>query len=104
MIAINIDVKKIDKAALFIGKKGTYLNMTLMENREGADQYGNEGFIVQDIGMARRQAGERGAILGSWKTVKPAQAPQAPVQAPVLAQAQTQQRQADDDDLDDIPF
>jgi len=98
MIAINIDVKKIDKAALFTGKKGTYLNMTLMENREGVDQYGNEGFIVQDIGMARRQAGERGAILGNWKTVKPAQA-----QVPQQAQAQVKQAQADDD-LDDIPF
>jgi len=95
MIAINIDVKKIDKAALFIGKKGTYLNMTLMENREGVDQYGNEGFIVQDIGMVRRQAGERGAILGNWKTVKPAQA-----QASVQVQAQAQA----DEDLDDIPF
>ena len=100
MIAINIDVKKIDKAALFTGKKGTYLNMTLMENREGVDQYGNEGFIVQDIGMARRQAGERGAILGNWKTVKPAQAPQ---QAQVQPQAPQAQAQADDD-LDDIPF
>jgi hypothetical protein len=96
MIAINIDVKKIDKAALFIGKKGTYLNMTLMENREGVDQYGNDGFIVQDIGMARRQAGERGAILGNWKTVKPAQA-----QVP---QAQVQVQAQGDDDLDDIPF
>jgi hypothetical protein len=96
MIAINIDVKKIDKSALFIGKKGTYLNMTLMENREGVDQYGNEGFIVQDIGMARRQAGERGAILGNWKTVKPAQ-------AQVQAKVQATQAQADDD-LDDIPF
>ncbi len=95
MIAINIDVKKIDKSALFTGKKGTYLNMTLMENREGVDQYNNEGFIVQDIGMARRQAGERGAILGNWKTVKPAQA-----QVPQQAQAQVQT----DDDLDDIPF
>jgi len=98
MIAINIDVKKIDKAALFIGKKGTYLNMTLMENREGVDQYGNEDFLVQDLGMARRQAGERGAILGNWKTVKPAQA-----QVPQQAQAQVKQAQADDD-LDDIPF
>ena len=96
MIAINIDVKKIDKAALFTGKKGTYLNMTLMENREGVDQYGNEGFIVQDIGMARRQAGERGAILGNWKTVKPAQAPQAP--APQAPQAD------DEDDESFIPF
>ncbi len=91
MIAINIDVKKIDKAALFTGKKGTYLNMTLMENREGVDQ-----FIVQDIGMVRRQAGERGAILGNWKTVKPAQA-----QVPVPVQATQVQA---DEDLDDIPF
>ena len=98
MIAINIDVKKIDKAALFTGKKGTYLNMTLMENREGVDQYGNEGFIVQDIGMARRQAGERGAILGNWKTIKPAQA-QVPQQAQVQVQAQ-----ADDEDESFIPF
>ncbi len=96
MIAINIDVKKIDKAALFTGKKGTYLNMTLMENREGVDQYGNEGFIVQDIGMVRRQAGGRGAILGNWKTVKPAQA-----QVPVPVQATQVQA---DEDLDDIPF
>ena len=99
MIAINIDVKKIDKAALFTGKKGTYLNMTLMENREGVDQYGNEGFIVQDIGMARRQAGERGAILGNWKTVKPAQAPQAP-QAPAPRAPQAD----DEDDESFIPF
>ena len=101
MIAINIDVKKIDKAALFTGKKGTYLNMTLMENREGVDQYGNEGFIVQDIGMARRQAGERGAILGNWKTVKPAQAPQAP-QAPAPRAPQAQAYDEDDDTS--IPF
>ena len=101
MIAINIDVKKIDKAALFTGKKGTYLNMTLMENREGVDQYGNEGFIVQDIGMARRQAGERGAILGNWKTVKPAQAPQA--RAP-QAQAKVQAQADDEDDESFIPF
>jgi hypothetical protein len=102
MIAINIDVKKIDKAALFTGKKGTYLNMTLMENREGVDQYGNEGFIVQDIGMARRQAGERGAILGNWKTVKPAQAPQALVQP--QAQAKVQVQADDEDDESFIPF
>ena len=103
MIAINIDVKKIDKAALFTGKKGTYLNMTLMENREGIDQYGNEGFIVQDIGMARRQAGERGAILGNWKTVKPAQAPQAP-QAPAPRAPQAKAQAYDEDDDTSIPF
>ena len=100
MISINIDVKKIDKAALYIGQKGTYLNMTLMENREGVDQYGNEGFIVQDIGMARRQAGERGAILGNWKTIKPAQAPQQRERKP---DAEAIVPRSEDDD-DSIPF
>jgi hypothetical protein len=47
--------------------------------------------------MARRQAGERGAILGNWKTIKPAQA-----QVPQV-QAQVKQAQADDD-FEEIPF
>lgn len=97
MIAINIDVKKIDKAALFVGKKGTYLNLTLMDNRDGTDEYGNDGFVVQDIGKERRQAGKRGMILGNWKTLgQPAPEPQ-------RQQAQGQQRQADEDS-DTIPF
>lgn len=69
MQRLSIDVTKIDKAALYKGTKGTYLNLTLMDNRDGEDQYGNHGFIVQDIGKERREAGEKGAILGNWKHV-----------------------------------
>jgi hypothetical protein len=67
MIKLKIDVKKIDKSALYQGAKGTYLDITLIENKAGEDQYGNSGFIVQEISQARREAGEKGPILGNWK-------------------------------------
>ena len=69
MIAINIDVKKIEKAALFVGQKGTYLNLTLMDSKDGTDQYGNDGFVVQDIGKERRQgtAASGRARADSWE-------------------------------------
>lgn len=96
MQRLKIDVSKIDKTALYKGSKGTYLDVTLMDNRDGVDQYGNDGFIVQDIGMQRRQAGEKGAILGNWKhIVQPGQAHSSKALVAVV--------QEDDDD-DDIPF
>jgi len=67
MQKLKIDVKKIDKSALYEGAKGTYLDLTLMENRQGPDQYGNDGFIIQEIGQTRREAGEKGPIIGNWK-------------------------------------
>jgi hypothetical protein len=69
MQRLKIDVKKIDKTALYSGAKGTYLDITLLDNRDGNDQYGNDGMIVQDIGQARREAGEKGPILGNWKWI-----------------------------------
>lgn len=67
MQKLKIDVTKIDKTALFEGKKGKYLDITLFENRDGTDQYGNDGFIVQEISKERRDKGEKGPILGNWK-------------------------------------
>jgi len=67
MQKLKIDVSKIDKRYLFKGSKGTYLDVTLMENKDGPDQYGNDGFIVQDIGKEAREAGEKGPIIGNWK-------------------------------------
>jgi hypothetical protein len=69
MQKLNIDVTKIDKSELYEGKKGKYLSLTLFENRDGTDQYGNDGFIVQDISQKRREAGEKGPIIGNWKHV-----------------------------------
>ncbi|MBT6754229.1 hypothetical protein HOB25_04560 [bacterium] len=42
----KIDVKKIDKARLFEGKKGTYLDIVMFVNEE-ADNYGNHIAIQQ---------------------------------------------------------
>jgi hypothetical protein len=69
MIAININVTKIDNSALYAGKNGKYLALTLHENKQGRDQYGNDGFVAQDLGKERRMAGEKGVILGNYKTI-----------------------------------
>jgi hypothetical protein len=70
MQRLKIDVTKIDKTAMFKGAKGTYLDLTLIENKDGRDQYDNDGFIAQDIGKERREAGEKGPIVGNWKHVE----------------------------------
>jgi hypothetical protein len=67
VIQISIDVTKIDKAKLYQGAKGTYLNATLFLNEE-TDQYGNNGMIVQSVTLQERQAGVKGAILGNAKS------------------------------------
>lgn len=69
MIRLKIDVTKIDKSKLFVGAKGTYLDLTLMENRNGPDQYGNDFMVVQDLGREARERGEKGSILGNGKTI-----------------------------------
>jgi hypothetical protein len=92
MISVNIDVTKISKPDMIRGKKGgVYLDLTLIENKAGADQYGNDGMVVQNLPKSERDAGRRGAILGNYRIVKPMNAP-AP--APAFL----------DDNLDDLPF
>ena len=108
MQRLKIDVKKIDKALLFAGAKGTYLDATLMDNREGTDQYGNDGFIVQDIGKERREAGEKGPIIGNWKHVGPKQS--FGVTSPEYGKRETAKMHGSEpitptpDDDDEIPF
>jgi hypothetical protein len=66
-VRFKIDVTKIDKALLFKGEKGIYLDCTTFLELDQADQYGNHGFISQDIPKERRDAGEKGTILGNGK-------------------------------------
>lgn len=67
MQVIKINVSKIDKDALYTGKSGKYLDLVLFDNKDGVDQYGNEGFVVQDLPKSRREAGQKGPIVGNWK-------------------------------------
>lgn len=99
MIKLKIDVTKIPKTRLFKGAKGTYLDAVLMENRDGKDEYGNDGFIKIEVSKDAREAGEKGEIVGNWKIIGKSHPQSAP----------TPTRKPVDPDLDapeedDIPF
>jgi len=96
MITLSVNVTKIDKTALVDGKNGKYLSLVLFENKKGVDQYGNAGFITQDLGKERREKGEKGEILGNYKVIFPKHQ-----QAPTQSQTQNN---SFDDDSDSIPF
>lgn len=93
-IAAKIDVTKIDKAGLFRGEKGTYLDVTIWVDTKKQSQYGDHGMITQDVSKDEKAQGVQGAILGNvkvfWQDDQAASKPQA-------------QPGADEFD-DDIPF
>jgi len=92
MILGKINVLAIDKAKLFTGAKGKYLDIVLIETP--SDQYGNSHMIVQGVTKEERESGVRGAILGNAKTIGSARSDKAPAASSSAA----------DDDEDSIPF
>jgi hypothetical protein len=71
-IIIKIDLAKIDRSKIFTGKEKNghtpkYIDVVLIENRDGADQFGNDGFASQGVSQEERQRGVKGPILGNWK-------------------------------------
>jgi hypothetical protein len=79
-VSLKIDVSKIDKARLFKGEKGTYLDATVFVDVDQLDQYGNSGMITQDVSKDEKQQGVKGNILGNckvfWNDGAQQQAPQ----------------------------
>ena len=63
-VEISIDVKKIEKARLYQGQKGTYLTMTAFIDIDNKDQYDNNGMVVH-----KKEKDETGQtpILGNCK-------------------------------------
>ena len=98
-VRVKLDVTKIDKARLFKGAKGVYLDATVFVNIDEKDQYDNNGMITQDVSKQDKDSGVKGNILGNvqvfWRDDAAPQQQQAP-----------QQSQADplDDFDDDLPF
>ena len=45
-VSLKIDVSKIDKARLFKGQKGIYLDATVFIDLDQLDQYGNSGMVT----------------------------------------------------------
>ena len=66
-INLKIDVTKIDKAKMYQGAKGTYLDATVFVDTDQQDKYGNNGMITQALPKDEREAGNKGAILGNCK-------------------------------------
>ena len=66
-VSLKIDVTQIDKARLFAGQKGKYLDATVFIEVEQKDQYGNSGMITQDVSKDEKNKGVKGNILGNCK-------------------------------------
>lgn len=91
-LSIKIDVTKIDKARLYKGAKGTYLNLSTFVNTGEEDKYGNNGFISQETTKEERDNGVKTPILGNVKVFYTDQ------------QEQPKQQESYPIPNDDIPF
>lgn len=90
IINAKLDVSKILKDLLFKGKvkpdghQPIYLDISLLTNRDGKDQYDQDGMVVQSLPKERREAGEKGPILGNFRIVKADLPASAPAPAPAM--------------------
>ena len=98
IIKASIDVNKIPKDKIFVGKKGKYLPITITINDE-LDQFGNQGPVVVEQTKEERDAKAPKTYLGNVKVVwtngnnvEPAPRDGAPAQAQSAPQP------------DDLPF
>lgn len=66
-VSLKINVSMIEKARLFAGKKGKYLDATVFIDLDELDQYENSGMITQDITKEEKNNGIKGPILGNCK-------------------------------------
>ena len=81
-LSVRIDVTKIEKARLYAGAKGTYLDLTTFVDTEEKDQYENNGFISQSVDKEEREQGVQTPILGNVKVFFTDGAQSAPQSAP----------------------
>jgi hypothetical protein len=68
LLAISIDVTKLDKSRFVAGKKGTYANLTISVNDQD-DAYGNNVSIWEGQTQEEREAKADRNFLGNGKVV-----------------------------------
>ena len=68
IIKFSIDLNKIPKDKIIVGKKGKYLPMTVTINDE-VDQYGNQGPVIVEQSKEDREAKADKVYLGNAKVV-----------------------------------
>ena len=64
-VRLKINVSMIEKARLFKGNKGMYLDATVFIDLDEKDQYNNNGMVTQDVSKEEREQNVRGPILGN---------------------------------------
>lgn len=69
MQKIKLNLKAIPEEKVFVGQKGDYVDLVLHDNKNGTDQYGNDGFVAIDTTKEERDAGTKGVIVGNWRHV-----------------------------------
>ena len=100
-VNISIDVTKIDKERIKMGKKrpdgsyGKYISLTTFVDTEKESKFGDHGFIAEQISKEEREAGVQGNILGISKVVW--------IEGEPVA-SQPQQLSVDEFADEDIPF
>lgn len=105
-VKIKIAVDKIDKARLFRGSKGIYLDATVFIDPDNPGQFGDHGMITQDVKKEERDAGVKGAILGNVEVFWREGGQQAASGQGHSNHGQAPQQKPADalDDLEDLPF
>jgi hypothetical protein len=109
-VNLKINVSEIEKARLFQGQKGIYLDATVFIDIDQVDNYGNNGMITQNVSKEEKEQGVKGNILGNCKVFwqddsAPSQPQTGSYQQQTGGQAQAQGGQPPTEDFDDdIPF
>lgn len=102
-IKAKINVGKILKEHLFKANSGAvYLDVAIWPNRDGAGQYGDTHYIVQDIPKDAREQGVKAPIIGNLTMPDEAPVKQAPARTTAAKVASGQGGGWEDDS--DIPF
>lgn len=101
--SVKINLSAIDTKRAFIGKKGEYISLNLVLSDE-VDQYGNNGFLIQETTPEERQKGVKLPICGNLKERKPSA--NVPTNVPVqnMVQNHVQPSQNIPFDPQDLPF
>ena len=67
IINVKVDVTKLDKSKFFVGKKGTYANLTVAENMDGESEYGDTHYVYESQSKEERDAKTPKNYLGNGK-------------------------------------
>ena len=94
----RIDVTKIDKARLYKGQKGIYLDFVLIPTPNA--KYDQTHMVVESVSKEERDQGIKGAILGNATEIIKREQRQTKDQPP----AQMERPGFKYDNEDDVPF